>query len=124
MSSSKNVEIVDMNKFGYLLEFSSETKIPFCVWGEKAVGKTTGVYDWCKENNYRVLVLHLATQDVVDLIGMMKVVSSDEDTDRIHNYFQKTFNGESLNEDEIKEECILKVVYRIATKLFGRNQNG
>lgn len=68
-----DVRVVNMEEYKTLIQFASETKIPFCVWGEKAVGKTTAVYDWCKEMGYRCVPLHLATQDVVDLIGMMEV---------------------------------------------------
>lgn len=71
MSDVGEIRTIVMDEFKRLLTFSSETKLPFCVWGEKAVGKTTGVYDWAAENGYNVVTLHLATQDVVDLIGMM-----------------------------------------------------
>jgi hypothetical protein len=74
MPGDHDIHTVDMKGFKDLLTFASETRLPFCIWGEKAVGKTTGVYDWAEAHTYRCVVLHLATQDVVDLIGMMKVV--------------------------------------------------
>lgn len=100
MAESKHIQIVDMNQFGYLLDFAAETRVPFCIWGIKAVGKTQGVYQWCHDNNYRVEVLHLATQDVVDLIGMMKVVPGDYDVDEVHALFKKSVKGENLSQDE------------------------
>lgn len=102
MAESKHVEVVSMKQFWYLMDFASETKVPFCAWGVKAVGKTQGVHQWCAENNYRCEVLHLATQDVVDLIGMMKVVPGDFDSKKIHSLFLKSVENETLTEDEVK----------------------
>ena len=82
MSGSNFIQKVNMKQLGFMLDFASETKVPFCIWGIKAVGKTQGVYQWCEKNKYRCVVLHLATQDVVDLIGMMKVIQDDHGTNK------------------------------------------
>jgi len=100
MGESKHVQIVDMHQFHYALDFSAESKVPFCVWGIKAVGKTQGVYQWCDKRGYRCVVLHLATQDVVDLIGMMKVVPGDCDSEKVYSLFSKAISGKSLDHDE------------------------
>jgi hypothetical protein len=71
----KSNDVLEVNMAGMqnLLGFAAESKLPFCIWGERAVGKTTGVKDFCESAGYRCVVLHLATQDIVDLIGMPKV---------------------------------------------------
>lgn len=102
MADSKHVETVSMKQFWYLMDFAAETKVPFCAWGVKAVGKTQGVYQWCERNNYRCEVLHLATQDVVDLIGMMKVVPGDFDSEKIKALFDKSVNGHKLTDEEFQ----------------------
>lgn len=64
------------SKFQKVLDFvaraslDSETKLPIWVWGKHGQGKTTAVKNWCKENDYRCIVLYTASQDPGDLIGI------------------------------------------------------
>jgi len=44
--------------------------VPF-LWGSQGVGKTQVVSQYCKENGLGVVILHLATQEVGDLIGLL-----------------------------------------------------
>ena len=62
-------ETVECIKFS--VEASKQgIKLPIMLWGEHGVGKTQTVYQFAEENNYNVVVLHLATQDLCDLIGI------------------------------------------------------
>lgn len=50
--------------------FRSDVKIPLWIWGDKGVGKTTAVKEFCKKNNIECICLHTASQDPGDLIGI------------------------------------------------------
>ena len=45
------------------------TKLPLILWGYHGVGKTEIVKQAANELGYNLVVLHLATQDIIDLIG-------------------------------------------------------
>lgn len=49
---------------------SSTVKLPVMLWGSHGVGKTEIVKQIAKEQGYNLVVLHLATQDIVDLVGI------------------------------------------------------
>jgi MoxR-like ATPase len=83
-----------------ILEFVLESRLPFVMWGVKAVGKTTIVNDFAKEHGYRLVTLHLATQDVVDLIGMMAKVPEETDAAQLRELWEKSTMGHNLTEDE------------------------
>ena len=62
-------ETVECIKFS--VEASKQgIKLPLMIFGEHGIGKTQTVYQFAEENNYNVVVLHLATQDIADLIGI------------------------------------------------------
>jgi hypothetical protein len=44
-------------------------KLPLMLWGYHGVGKTEIVKQVAKDMGYNLVVLHLATQDIIDLIG-------------------------------------------------------
>jgi hypothetical protein len=50
-------------------------KLPLMLWGEHGIGKTQTVYQFAEQNNYNVVVLHLATQDIADLIGIPREIN-------------------------------------------------
>jgi len=55
----------------FSLENSTEkVKLPVMLWGSHGVGKTEIVKQIAKEMGYNLVVLHLATQDIVDLVGI------------------------------------------------------
>jgi alkaline phosphatase D len=45
-------------------------KLPICLWGNHGIGKTELVKQIAIERDYNLVVLHLATQDICDLIGI------------------------------------------------------
>lgn len=45
--------------------------VPF-IWGAQGIGKTSVVREYCKRNNLGFVHLHLATQEVGDLVGLLK----------------------------------------------------
>ncbi len=54
----------------FAIECSNErVKLPLMVWGHHGVGKTEIVKQIAKDKGYNLVVLHLATQDIIDLIG-------------------------------------------------------
>jgi hypothetical protein len=61
-------QAVDCIKFA--IESSGNVKLPIAVWGLHGVGKTEMMKVIAKELNMNLVVLHLATQDVADLIGI------------------------------------------------------
>lgn len=91
---------ITMSELDLLMEFAFESHLPFVMWGVKAVGKTTRINDIAKKHGYRLVSLHLATQDVVDLIGMMAKVPDDADAHRVAELFEKSTMGYELTADE------------------------
>ena len=64
----KRDDAIECIKFS--IENASETtKLPVLLWGSHGVGKTEIVKQVAKEMDYNVTILHLATQDIIDLIG-------------------------------------------------------
>jgi len=62
-------QIIDCIKFA--VENSTEkVKLPVAIWGLHGVGKTQTVEEVAKSIGYNIVILHLATQDVADLIGI------------------------------------------------------
>jgi len=61
-------QAVDCIKFS--IESSGAVKLPIAVWGLHGVGKTEMMKVVAKELDMNLVVLHLATQDVADLIGI------------------------------------------------------
>lgn len=53
-----------------LLHSNAKIKLPVMLWGSHGVGKTEIVKQIAKEMGYNLVVLHLATQDIVDLVGI------------------------------------------------------
>lgn len=70
IAEQSNTITINMAEMNMLFSFLVESRIPMCFWGVKAVGKTTAIHDIGDMLGYNVVVLHLATQDIVDLIGM------------------------------------------------------
>ena len=56
------------------IKFSVENcgirKLPFCVWGSHGIGKTEIVTQVAKEMGMNLVVVHLSTQDITDLVGI------------------------------------------------------
>ena len=65
-----NIEqIIEITKFS--LEASkSSIKLPVCYWGVHGTGKTELVKQIAEDLGYNLVVLHLAMQDICDLIGI------------------------------------------------------
>jgi len=61
-------QVVDCLKFS--IENSAKTKLPIAIWGLHGTSKTQTVKDVAEELGMNLVVLHLATQDVADLIGI------------------------------------------------------
>lgn len=55
-----------------VLSSDGNNKLPIALWGYHGIGKTEIVKQVAKELNMNVVVLHLSTQDVTDLIGIPK----------------------------------------------------
>lgn len=91
---------VTMKELDTLFEFSFESKRPFVIWGDKAVGKTTRVKEVAAKHGYRLETLHLATQDITDLIGMMAKVPEEEDFQRLQVLFEESTMGKDLSDEE------------------------
>jgi len=53
-----------------VVQFSMEKQLPVILWGEAGVGKTDIVGQASRDLKYNLVTLHLATQDVADLIGV------------------------------------------------------
>lgn len=76
------MSIMDHKKLGKVLQFcfkmqtEHQIRAPLFLWGLAGHGKTTGIYEFCDtlkaetNTHVRSTILHLATQDVGDLIGM------------------------------------------------------
>lgn len=60
-------QVKEVVKFS--IENSNEIKLPVMIWGWHGVGKTQLIKDVAKELGYNLKILHLATQDIIDLIG-------------------------------------------------------
>ncbi len=62
--------------FSYDMQVNQQIRVPLFLWGNAGQGKTTAVYELADQlaaqtkKEVRTIVLHLATQDVGDLIGM------------------------------------------------------
>ncbi len=54
----------------FVIENSKEKKLPFCIWGSHGIGKTEIVAQVTKEMKRNLVVVHLSTQDITDLIGI------------------------------------------------------
>ena len=61
-------ELKDIIRF--TIETVEQKRLPICVWGSHGIGKTEIVGQVVKEMNYNLVVLHLSTQDITDLIGI------------------------------------------------------
>lgn len=74
MSKSKNnINPLNIKHIKECIKFSvknsHEIKLPLMLWGEHGIGKTEIVKQVATELDYNLIVLHLATQDIIDLIG-------------------------------------------------------
>lgn len=70
----------------FSVEASGDIKLPLLIWGYHGVGKTVLVSQVSEEVDYNLVVLHLATQDIIDLIGRpVSVERKDPDTGEIVN---------------------------------------
>lgn len=65
--------------------------VPF-VWGLQGVGKTQTVQQIAAENNMKCIVLHCATQEVGDLIGLL---TRDSDSDTVYHARPEWFPTEA-----------------------------
>jgi hypothetical protein len=54
----------------FAIENSEIRKLPFCIWGYHGIGKTEIVSQVAKDKNMNLVVVHLSTQDITDLIGI------------------------------------------------------
>jgi hypothetical protein len=50
--------------------FVHRNKVPVILWGPTGIGKTTSIYEYGKKVNANVVVLHLASQEPGDLVGL------------------------------------------------------
>lgn len=62
---------MDIRTFKKSLPFLIKNDISAFVWGSQGIGKTQTVSQYAKENDLELIVLHTATQDVGDLIGLL-----------------------------------------------------
>lgn len=60
-----------------LLKITKHWVVPF-LWGAQGVGKTQTIKQLCKENDLGFVHLHLATQEVGDLVGLL--IKNDDGT--------------------------------------------
>ena len=72
--SNKTIREYTRDELITCLRFSMENstkfvKLPICIWGWHGIGKTELVKQVAKEMDYNLIVLHLSTQDMIDLIG-------------------------------------------------------
>lgn len=72
MASKQQMNVKEMKE---IVKFSMESsqvgcKLPVCFWGIHGTGKTELVRQIAEENGYNLVTLHLATQDICDLIGI------------------------------------------------------
>jgi hypothetical protein len=49
-------------------------KLPILLWGEHGIGKTEGVRQVADRMGFNLVILHLATQDIADLIGIPREI--------------------------------------------------
>jgi len=82
------------------IAFSAETRNPLVLWGVKAVGKTSIIKKYCEDNNYRIVVLHLASQGVEDLVGLMSRSLDDEDQVYMNRLLEKVNKNKDLTSSE------------------------
>jgi hypothetical protein len=71
-------QITDIIRFS-LENSKSKIKLPVALWGIHGVGKTSIVEQVAAELGYNLVVLHLATQDVADLIGIPRDMEIKDD---------------------------------------------
>lgn len=69
---------MDIKDFKKVLPFLTKNNIVPFLWGSQGIGKTQTISQYCKENDLELVVLHTATQDVGDLIGLL--VKADDGT--------------------------------------------
>lgn len=61
---------MDHRKLQKFLPFAHRNKVPVMLWGPTGIGKTTAVYEYGEKIGAKVIVLHLASQEPGDLIGL------------------------------------------------------
>ncbi len=61
-------QLKDCIKFA--IENSEQRRLPFCIWGYHGIGKTEIVGQVAKDLAMNLVVVHLSTQDITDLIGI------------------------------------------------------
>lgn len=70
---ANKVPVLPRKKIEQIIKFSVENsgkiKLPIMLWGYHGIGKTQIVKDVAEELNYNLVILHLSTQDIIDLIG-------------------------------------------------------
>lgn len=54
----------------FAIENSAQKRLPFCIWGYHGIGKTEIVSQVAKELGMNLVIVHLSTQDITDLIGI------------------------------------------------------
>jgi hypothetical protein len=70
-SQEMNIQqITEVVKFSIDASKKSKYKLPVCIWGIHGTGKTQLVEQIADEMGYNLVVLHLAMQDICDLIGI------------------------------------------------------
>lgn len=62
-------QLIDIMKFS-IENSKGKIKLPLALWGVHGIGKTSIVGQVAEDMGYNLVVLHLATQDVADLIGI------------------------------------------------------
>lgn len=73
---------MDIRGFKKALPYLLRNNIVPFLWGSQGVGKTQSVYQYCKSVGFGCVVLHTATQDPGDLIGLL---SRDNDADTVYH---------------------------------------
>lgn len=61
---------MDHRKMQKFLPFAHRNRVPVMLWGPTGIGKTTGVYEYGEKIGAKVVVLHLASQEPGDLVGL------------------------------------------------------
>lgn len=73
---------MDIKSFKKVFPFLIKNNIVPFLWGSQGIGKTQTIYQLAKENDMQLVVLHTATQEVGDLIGLLV---KDEKTGEVHH---------------------------------------
>lgn len=78
---------MDHKTLKQFLPFVHRNQFPVCLWGATGVGKTTSIYEYAESVGAKLIVLHLATQEPGDLVGLpgREEMTREEQAEAIQN---------------------------------------